>query len=41
MENNILGPEGRLKEDLSPVDQICCSEQEMESRMLPLKQECV
>jgi hypothetical protein len=26
--------------DLSPVDQICCSEQELENRILPLEQEC-
>ena len=29
LEYNILGPEGRLMEDMSPVDQISCSEQEL------------
>jgi len=41
LEYNILGPEGRLMEDMSPVDQISCSEQELENRMSPLEQECV
>ena len=26
---------------MSLVDQICCSEQELENRILPLEQECV
>ena len=39
LENNILGPEGRLMEDVSPVDQICCSEQVLDNRILLLEQE--
>ena len=31
LEYNILGPEGRLMEDMSPVDQISCSEQELKT----------
>ena len=38
LENTIPGPEGRLK---SGVDQHCCKKEEMESRILSLKQERV
>ena len=35
-----MEPDGRLKKNLSCLDQHFCSEEEMESKKLPLKQEC-